>query len=75
MSAESPEHYKDRRVLLELELVIDELSENKKHKIDVAELKQFGIVHQRMTLDREDSASKPFLYVLGYITEKFHVTV
>ncbi|OQD67510.1 hypothetical protein PENPOL_c003G08655 [Penicillium polonicum] len=62
MSAESPEHYKDRRVLLELELVIDELSENKKHKIDVAELKQFGIVHQRMTLDREDSASKPSFF-------------
>lgn len=62
MSAESPEHYKDRRVLLELERVIDELSEIKKHKIDVTELKGFGIVHQRMTLDREDSASKPSFF-------------
>lgn len=62
MSAESPGHYKDRRVLLELERVIDELSENKKHKIDVTELKGFGIVHQRMTLNREDSASKPSFF-------------
>ncbi|OQE06108.1 hypothetical protein PENVUL_c020G04900 [Penicillium vulpinum] len=61
-SPESPEHYKDRRVLLDLELVIDELEEHKKHEIHLAELEGLGIVHQRMTLDREDSARKPSFF-------------
>ncbi|KAK4867513.1 hypothetical protein LT330_001023 [Penicillium expansum] len=33
MSAELPEHYKDHRVLLELELAIDELAEHKSTKL------------------------------------------
>ncbi|KAJ6179354.1 hypothetical protein N7519_009815 [Penicillium mononematosum] len=45
-----------------MELAIDELEEKNEHKIDVAQLKQYGIVHQRMTLDRGDTARKPFFF-------------
>ncbi|OQE36311.1 hypothetical protein PENCOP_c012G02124 [Penicillium coprophilum] len=59
-SAETPGYYKDRKFLLELELVIDELEEHKMHKIDLAKLKGFGIDHQRKILNREDSAQPSF---------------
>ncbi|KAJ5795282.1 hypothetical protein N7457_001881 [Penicillium paradoxum] len=62
MSAETPAHYEDHKVLLELELVIDELAEHEKHRIDVTALKGLGIDHQRMTLDRKDPASQPSFF-------------
>ncbi|KAJ5150779.1 uncharacterized protein N7500_004356 [Penicillium coprophilum] len=59
-SAKPCEHYKDRKFLLELELVVDESEEHKIHEFDLAKLKGFGIDHQRMILNREDSTQPSF---------------